>query len=853
MKTIFASLCLLFAGCAAWAQPVTVYAVPNTHGTVSGWLVDFGVERNYVLNNYLAHLDKVKADEDYRFAYSEVPNLISFLQFAPGRLDELKQRIREKRVELSNGFFLEPTVSLSGGEALVRMGVLGLRWYDEVFGFRPRHCWMIDTTGVHRQMPQIVSGLGMETLIFCRNNPAKDTAFWWVAPDGTRALTIPNPLGYADLGKIFDTKEPLGDEDFAVLAKHIERNRELSAGRNILLALSGHGDYSSPPARDDYPSAFLREWSKRYPGVRIRFSIPGDYVDALKDQLQAGAKLLEYSGDTGYSWDAFWINMPEVKRCYRRDEHLLQAAEMAATIASARGRVSYPSQDFYYSWINMLMNMDRNTLWGAAAGMVFRDPDHWDAWDRFTAVEKQSLEAIAGSVRAMTGRGSRVAFFNPCNWKRSDPIELDRLNGKAPAGMKCESVLGTSRLACIADLPSSGVVSFGLSPREIPAPVEADLPGAIETEHYIARIDPKSGALASLKAKPSGTELLGGPANVVVVEELDEKRRQNQFHFLPARPERRIVASSAEHPVKIQVLRGPLSTRVHATSEFHRGGSLERRMVFYNGHPRIDFETTVNLRGTDILLTVDFPLGGEVTGRTRGIPYGHSAADPRKEKIGSILPAIRWSNYQLGDAGLALLDRGLAGHELNERTLTLGLLNATSTYMGKPNEMLRGEGERVFQYALVPHDGSWRRVNAPRLAYEYKSPVLMVPNAGTVKPVSFVETSDNVIVEAVRRAGKQIEVRLYETRGEAGTAEISLHLPHRAAALANLMGEKPEPLRGGPAYRFPIRPQQIVTLRFDTDTAVSEPPALRDWKPLVPLAKRKSLEMRIPDRGHPPR
>jgi len=853
MKAILAPLSLLLWPSIAAAQPVTVHAVPNTHGTVSGWLVDFDTERNYVVNNYLAHLDKVKADENYRFAFSEVPNLMTFLQFAPGRVEELKQRIREKRVELSNGFFLEPTISLAGGEALVRMGVLGLKWYDEVFGFRPRHCWMIDLTGAHRQMPQIVTGLGLETMIFCRNNPSRDTAFWWVAPDGTRALTIPNPQGYADLGEIFDTKNPLGDEDFAVLEKKIDENRKLSADRNLLLALAGYGDYSSPPARDDYPAAFLREWSKRHPDVRIRFSIPGDYVDALKEQLAAGGKLLEHTGDTAYSWDAFWINMPEVKRHYRRDEHLLQAAEMAATIASLRGRVSYPSQDFYYSWINMLMNMDRNTLWGAAAGMVFRDPQHWDAWDRFTAVEKQSLEAIAGSVRAITGRGARVAFFNPCNWKRNDPIELEGTGGKDPSGMKCEAVPGRSRLLCIADLPPSGVVSYALSPREAPAPTEAGLPDAIETEYYVARIDPKTGALASLKAKPSGKEMLGGPANVLVVEELDEKRRPGQFHFLPPRPERRIVATSAEHPAKISVLRGLLTTRVLVTSAFHRGGTVRRQIVFHHNHPRIDFETTVNLRGTDILLMADFPLAGEVTERSRGIPYGYSSADPRKDKIGSILPAIRWSNYQLDGSGLALLDRGLAGHEFNGRTVSLALLNATSTYMGKPNEMLRGEGERVFEYSLVPHDGSWQRANVPRLAYEYNSPVLAIADAGNVKAVSFLETSDNVIVEAMRRVGKQMEVRLYETRGEAGTAEVTLRLPHRSAALSNLMGEKPEALTGGPAYRFPIRPQQIVTLRFDTDAAVTDPPALRDWKALVPPAKRKSLEMRIPDRGHPPR
>ena len=76
-------------------------------------------------------MDRINRDPAYRLAYSEVPNLITFLQFAPERLPELKRRIREGKIELTNGFFLEPDVNLSSGEALVQMGVIGLNWYDK--------------------------------------------------------------------------------------------------------------------------------------------------------------------------------------------------------------------------------------------------------------------------------------------------------------------------------------------------------------------------------------------------------------------------------------------------------------------------------------------------------------------------------------------------------------------------------------------------------------------------------------------------------------------------------------------------------------------------------------------------
>jgi hypothetical protein len=203
MRILIAAIFLLAAGLPA--QPVNVYAIPNTHGTIAGWLVDMDTELNYTGNNYLDHLDRVAKDPTYRFAFSEVPNVMSLLRLAPERLGELKQRIKEGRVEFSNGFFLEPTVSLSGGESLVRMGVLGLDWYSQVFGFRPRYCWMIDIVGAHRQLPQIVAGLGMDALFFCRSNPTNKSAFWWVAPDGTRQLTITDTR-YAEMRPIFVTK-----------------------------------------------------------------------------------------------------------------------------------------------------------------------------------------------------------------------------------------------------------------------------------------------------------------------------------------------------------------------------------------------------------------------------------------------------------------------------------------------------------------------------------------------------------------------------------------------------------------------------------------------------------------------
>jgi alpha-mannosidase len=849
----------------------TLYIVPNTHGTVAGWLDDFDTERNYCLNNYLDHLDRVDSDPNYAFAYSEVPNLISLFQFAPDRLQDLKERVREGRVELVNAFFLESTMNLSGGEAIVQLGVHGLRWYEKFFGLRPRHGWMIDVVGNHRQMPQIVAGLGLETLLFCRNNPARKTAFWWVAPDGTRMLTICNANSYAELPEIFTTKEPLSSSQLAKIATVIEWKREHSPSQTTLLALAGSGDYSLAPVYQRYPAQLLQQWREHYPDIDIRFSTLSDYANALRAEIKSGGpKLEEVHGDTAYCFNAFWYDLPQIKREFSEMEYQLEASEMVATAASLHRNYVYPSQDFYHCWIDLALNMDRNALWGSAGGKVFVDPKSWDVEDRYASVRDITSRTLSDALAMLTGHGESLVLFNPLNWQRDDPLKLHLPPGKRIAGFTCEASLGDpSRVLCRAGVPAAAIISLPLENGAAAPPQPTGWDQRFETDHYVAAVDRDTGALISLKLKATAHELLGGPANVVYAESVAGILRQDPGDYMLPRPQRRVLATSSHYPAQVRAFRGPLATTITARSEFYGGSALVRRIRFHHQFPRIDFETQLDLRGTEVLITVDFPLAADVIERTRGIPYGFATIDPRhpfrplpEYQVGeaqqhgfsdAILPAVGWSDYRLlGDLGTALLTHGLAAHELNGRTLTLGLFNAHARYNGWPNRLMAGRGPHRFRYALVPHNGSWRAARIPQMACEFGGPVFARPGSQTGLRQSFLETSDNVILGALRRAGKQIELRFYEWRGQAAEGQITLRVPHASAFLTNFMGEDPRPLAGGPAYRLPIRPQQIVTMRFDADSAVAVPELVQAWQPLATPNKRMDLGRRLLLKGHPP-
>ena len=62
----------------------------------------------------------------------------------------------------------------------------------------------------------------------------------------------------------------------------------------------------------------------------------------------------------------------------------------------------------------------------------------------------------------------------------------------------------------------------------------------------------------SLKLKPSGREMLGGPANVIVAEK-PKPQKEDYGDFMSWRPDRTRLASSSDFAPTITVSSGPLA------------------------------------------------------------------------------------------------------------------------------------------------------------------------------------------------------------------------------------------------------------------------------------------------------
>ncbi|HMD86091.1 MAG TPA: glycoside hydrolase family 38 C-terminal domain-containing protein [Terriglobia bacterium] len=841
----------------AEAAPLEGFIVPNFHPASCGWLTNFSNERVYCANSYLDHLDRVRDDPTYKFVLSECNNLIAIMNFQPARIEEIKQRAKEGRVELVNATFLEMGINLSGGEALIKEGVEGLRWQEQVMGASPRIAWTIDICGQHDQMGQICAGLGLQAMVYCRMNRTGSRMHWAESPDGSRILAL-CPEDYSDFGPLFGSKDRLTPDELRKLEDVLREKAKTNPAGAPILILGGHGDYSLAPVRQEYPQEFLEQWKQTNPHTKVRMATAGEYLDAVLPDVKSGKiQIPTMKGGTGYTFDSFWIENPRVKTWYRKNEHGLQAAETLATIASLSSKFPYPVDGLYKAWVMMLLNTDRNTLWGSAGGMVYESKTSWDVRDRMEAVEGTNKKVHSEALSSLTAGGEGAAFFNPLNWERHDPVMLEELQAKGLEGSDCQTVKG--KTLCGLRLPSLGIIGIALAAKAPEPEKGIQLPASIETKHYSARIDPNTGALTSLKLKPSGREVLGGGANVLVAEK-PKSQKGDPGDFMLARPGRTRLASSSDSKPTITVAQGPLATTVEIAGKCYGGGPVHRLIRFYENYPRIDFETELNDIPDLTVVVAEFPLAADVDEVRRAIPNGfsHGAwAKPNPELPGwtkGIVPAVGWIHYTLaGGGGVAILDRGLSGRELNDRTPTIYLLNATDKYYGWPNPWLSGKGKKVLTYALVAHDETWDQARIPQMAWEYNNPPIIIRSKQVTPEKSFVQTSSNVIVSVIRREGKEIEMRLVECLGHAGTAEVSMNLPHQGAALTDLRGRNPQPLQGGPTYRFPVAPQQIVTMHFHGDSAVEEIKPILKWDDLVPAPKRAALHQYGKYKGHPPR
>ena len=783
----------------------TLHMIGNAHiDPVWLWTWQEGFQE--VLASFRSALDRMREYDDFVFVSSSAAFYEWVENTDPQMFAEIQQRVAEGRWEIVGGWWIQPDCNLPGGESFARQALYGQRYFHEKFGVTARVGYNVDSFGHHGMLPQLLKKSGLDYYVFMRPQPHEKglpgRLFWWESDDGSRVLAFRLPFEYCTWGKELD--------------KHVRRcASELKEPFNELMCFYGVGNHGGGPTIENIESIGRLDRQEQMP--RLIFSSPNRFfasideknlpLPVVHDELQRHASGC-YAAHSG------------IKRWNREGENRLLAAEKWAAIAARVTGQPYPD-NFDRAWKNVLFNQFHDILAGTSLPTAYDDAlhQHGEAMAIADRALNYAMQSLAWNVEIPQENDvTPIVVFNPHAWQSRTNVELEF--GKLPENAASLSgpVLiddsgrrlpvqivhlettsnGRHRLSFIADLPSLGYRTYRLAPgaadEQWPQIEASDF--VLDNGRLRLEIDPRSGAIASLRDQLHGVEVfakdaVGGPdavgestaARPVVLEDRSDTWSHNVFRFDDVIGEFELCdVQLVEH--------GPVKSVIRVRSAY-QSSSLVQDFTMYPNLEKIDVHVTVDWREQFKALKLRFPLNLNHMSAVYEVPYGHIERFANGEED----PGQRWldvsgTSRDSGEGyGLSLLNDGKYSFDVHIREIGLTVLRSPIYAHHIPAEPEPGgqyqfvdQGIQRFTYTLLPHVGGWTTAGTVRRAAELNQrPTALIstyhPHGTLPQCASFVQVDrDNVNVTALKQAegSDDMILRCYETCRMATIATITL-------------------------------------------------------------------------------
>jgi alpha-mannosidase len=648
------------------------------------------------------HLQEARRDPHYKFVLAEIDYLKPYFDAHPEDRADLLAFIADGRIEIVGGSYNEPNTNLTCAESTIRNAVYGLAFQRGVLGAAPTTSWMLDAFGFDPSYPGLMAAAGLAESSWARGpfhqwGPEKifggnrrmqfPSDFEWISPDGSGLLTSYMPNHYsagwitqhaADLA----TAEKDAYSQFRSLAP-------VAATRNVLLPVGG--DHVVPSR---WSTAIHRDWNRRYVWPRFVTAVPSEFFEAVRAERQAtGAWLMPQTRDMNPVYPGKDVTYIDTKQAQRDGEIALLDGERLATAAWLAG-APYPVASLDKAWRLLAFGAHHDAITGTEGDQVYLDLlAGWrEAYERGAAARDEAAGYLAGQADTASVAGAQpragerepraVVVFNTLAWPRSGlaTVALEFAAGEC-AGVNLTDQSGAP-IACLADgigrhtdgslaaatltfratdVPPLGYKTYlarVLGPgrnrvADAPAPESCAWqarPGVmIENEAFTVRaggID--DGSLESIVDRGTGTELLAGAGNELVIqEEYPTHPRWGEGPWLLCQKGR--WRGPADRHARVRAERCPIGSRLvtqYALDELE----ITQETLLWDGSDVIEFRTHVDGSiGHDRLLRVRFATnvpGGLPIYQTGlsviGRPFGDAEIDVAEHTYTLDNPAHEW-------------------------------------------------------------------------------------------------------------------------------------------------------------------------------------------------------------------
>jgi alpha-mannosidase len=578
-------------------------------------------------------------------------------------------------------------------------------WMLDAFGFDPSYPGLMAAAGLaesswargpfHQWGPEKIHG-GNRRMQF----PAD---FEWLSPDGNGLLTSYMPNHYsagwitqhaADL----ETAEKDAYTQFRSLAP-------VAATRNVLLPVGG--DHVVPSR---WATAIHRAWNSRYVWPRFLTAVPREFFAAVRAEKTAtGGWFMPQTRDMNPLYPGKDVTYIDTKQAQRDGEIALLDGERLATAAWLAG-APYPIASLDKAWRLLVYGAHHDAITGTEGDQVYLDLlAGWrEAYERGAAARADAAAYLAGLADTASaaggdppsperdpgaagpqGRPRAIVVFNTLAWPRSGMVTACiEFTEREAAGLTLTDMAGATTgyladgvarhgdgsLAAAtltfraADVPPLGYKTFVVRPVP-PRQHDASGPDAgapdpagpeasawqpavglvIENDTFTIRADQTDGgSLESIVDRRSGTELLAGSGNELVIqEEYATHPRWGEGPWLLCQKGR--WRGRADRHASVRAQRCPVGTRLvtqYTVDELR----VTQETLLWDSADVVEFRTHVDGSiGHDRLLRVRFATdvpGGLPVYQTGlsviGRPFGDAEIDVAEHTYTMDNPAHEW-------------------------------------------------------------------------------------------------------------------------------------------------------------------------------------------------------------------
>jgi alpha-mannosidase len=795
-----------------YAKRFTLYFNSNAH-IDAAWLWRSAETIEVCKNTFGSVLNMYNARPDFTYTQSAAAYYDWMERLSPDVFKGIQQRVKDRRWEVVGGMWVEPDCNLPSGESWARHLLYAMRYFKQKLGVEVKIGWNPDSFGYNWNMPEFYRNAGIDAFI-TQKIGWNDTdvfpyrLFWWESPDGSRILSY-FPFDYVN-----EVNNPYQLVDWL-------RQFEANTGFTNMMVLFGVGDHGGGPSLAMIDRIQQFKALDIYPTVE--FGTTASYLawlrqhDLTKLPVWDSELYLEYHQGT-------FTTQATMKKFNRSSEVLLTNAEKFSTLSTLSGR-RYNGAALEEAWKKVLFNQFHDILPGSGIREVYID-----AAETFEQAQEIGKFELAGSLQKITEdvntskvrQGTPLVVFNPLSWERTDVVRyeppagddaeysvLDDQGREIPSQTVREDRYHRTILFIGDKIPSLGYRTYQLrkqKPTKVSSTLSASRSG-LENELFRVTIDADSGWVRSILDKRNGGEILSGDGNEL----------QLLADYPKAWDAWNIGLTGVKYPSRFRsveiVENGPVRVLLRLHHDYLKPGTKKdfptedfptsfftQDIILYRGIDRIDFKTDVDWWEDKTMLKVAFPLAVADTVATYEIPYGTIQRSTQNrtswERAQFEVPAQRWADVSSGGYGVSLLNNSKYGYDIKGNTIRLSLLRSP-----KWPDPTADRGKHSIEYALYPHEGTWREARTVECGYEFNNPLIALAaeshNGSLPLEHSFVQLApSNLVLTTLKKAedsGAWI-VEWYDAGGIGAEASLTLPMQPRRVLLSNFLEKDGAPL-----------------------------------------------------------